>query len=150
MGNSVGEGIWDSHPVVLKDAKKAAKKTANIKETKMAEKNNNVRTKQRMAPPLAKTPAKAPTMRDNSKDSVNKATAKAKANALKAANKPSTSKSADSARAKAAARARLVPPSKRTAAQKMALGRGGMGSGSGARGVFTGSSSGRVGINYNK
>ena len=112
----------------------------------MAEKNNSVRTKQRMAPPLAKTPAKAPTMRDNAKDKVNKASAKAKANALKAANKPSTSKSASAARDKAAARARLVAPDKRTAAQKMSLGRGG---GSGSRGVFTGSSSGRVGINYN-
>ena len=114
----------------------------------MAEKNNSVRTKSRMAPPLPKTSTAKPTMRNNAKDIVNKASAKAKANALKAANKPSTSKSADSARAKAAERARLVPPSKRTAAQKMALGRGGMGSGSGARGVFTGSSSGRVGINY--
>lgn len=102
-----------------------------IKYTSAEIAKNSVKVKPRTSPPTPKTPAAKPTMRSNAKDVVNKASAKANAKGLKAANKPTTSKSADAARAAAAKRALLVPPNKRTAAQKMALSRVGRGGGLG-------------------
>lgn len=85
---------------------------------------NSVRTKKKMSPPLEKTKkADKPTMRSTAKDKplTAKQIAKGNARGLKAANKGLTTKSAEAARLAAAKRALAVPPSQRTAAQKLAL-----------------------------
>ena len=87
---------------------------------------NSVRVKPVPYIKLPATPAPKPTMRSTAKDKPMTAKEKAKGNkaGLKAANKPAGYVSADAARSKSLERAKLVPPAKRTAAQKIAIRQG--------------------------